>query len=177
MKLLLTGFGPFGSVVDNPTEKLARHFHGARIGDREVFGLPLPTSFARATALLHQHLDGHDRTLMLGVAESAETLRIETVGINFDDARIPDVDGHKPVGPIRQEGPDALPVTCDVVQIASAWERAGIRFDLSTSAGAYVCNHTLYRVLSAGARAGFIHVPLVSYRELIPAIELAISVA
>jgi pyroglutamyl-peptidase len=177
VRLLVTGFGPFGSVVDNPSEALARHFHGVRIRDRVVTGLPLPTSFARATEQLLAAIPEHDAVLMLGVAEQEKTLRIETMGLNFDDARIADIDGEKPMGAI-DEGPSALPVTMDVARLAVAFATARIPFSFSQNAGAYVCNHTLYRALSLErrARVGFIHVPLVPYRELVPAIELAISV-
>lgn len=174
MRLLLTGFGPFGAIVDNPTERLARLFHGRTLGDRTVTGVVLPTSFARAHAILAPLLAEHDATLMLGVAETAEVLRLETVGRNRDDARIPDVDGARPVGPIA-EGPAALPVTLDMDAIAQRWEQARIAYSVSRSAGAYVCNHTLYRALSTGARVGFIHVPNVPPETLVTAIELAIS--
>ncbi len=177
MRLLLTGFGPFGSIVDNPTERLARHFHGRTIEDRAITGVVLPTSFARATATLAPLLAEHDAALMLGVAETAEVLRLETVGRNADDARMPDVDGAQPVGPIA-DGPSTLPVTIEIERIAHGWDAARIAYAVSDSAGAYVCNHTLYQALRAGRagrRVGFIHVPNVPFEGLVTAIELAIS--
>jgi pyroglutamyl-peptidase len=153
VRVLVTGFGPFGEVVSNPTERAAR----------ALGGLVLPTSFARAPVLLADALPGYDVVLMLGVAESSETFRVETRGLNRDDARIADVDGERPVGPIVAGGPEALPVTVDVARMREAIAGVGLPSALSESAGAYVCNRvlfsTLHRLQAGDVRAGFLHVP------------------
>lgn len=153
MRVLLTGFGPFGEVVSNPTERIAR----------ALGGVVLPTSFARAETMLFERLSGHDAVLMLGVAETSEHVRIELVGRNHDQARIPDVDGAQPVGAIVEDGPEVLPVTLDVAAVEGAIADTGLRPQRSDSAGAYVCNHLLYRVLhrlqGTSTRAGFLHLP------------------
>jgi pyrrolidone-carboxylate peptidase len=48
---LVTGFGPFLDVVDNPSGALARALDGSRIGPWRVVGMELPVSTARAPAL------------------------------------------------------------------------------------------------------------------------------
>lgn len=189
MRVLLTGFGPFGSVVDNPTERLVRRFDGARVGERTVTGLALPTSFSGAFIAIEPHLARHDAVLMLGVAEQSARLRLETLARNHTAARIVDVDGAAPLGPIV-DGPSSLPATFDIASIEDAWTRAGVAFERSDSAGAYVCNHTFYRALATNhPRLGFIHVPpdrettheplphAIELAALVVAIELAISAA
>jgi pyroglutamyl-peptidase len=178
VKVLLTGFGPFGNVAENPTERLARHFDGARIGDRLVEGLPLPTSFSRAKVLLRERVTDHELVLMLGVAESEKVIRIETVGRNCDDARIADIDGASPSGRI-DEGPEVLPVSVDTHAILAALQRADIPARLSDTAGSYVCNHVLYATLATVdvPRIGFIHVPPADFDMLCLAVEIAISAA
>lgn len=164
VRLLLTGFGPFGSVVDNPTERIVRRLSGASFSSVHVEGLALPTSFARAKALVSSRLarGDVDALLMLGVAEIAEEFRVETVGRNLDDARLPDVDGAQPRGAIVHGAPDLLPVTLDAERLLGAIS-AIAPARLSDSAGAYVCNHLLYTSLHAlhgsHVRAGFVHVP------------------
>lgn len=180
MRVLLTGFGPFGEVVSNPTERLARRFGG----------LVLPTSFARAPHLLSENLAGRDFLLMLGVAESAEEFRVETLGRNLDEARIADVDGAQPRGIIVEGAPEVLPVTVDAARMCAAITATGSPASLSLSAGAYVCNHVLFSTLHAlsGAplRAGFLHVPADrethatprterSFDVLVAAVEAALS--
>lgn len=181
MKVLLTGFGPFGAVVDNPTERLARRFDGARIGDREVEGLALPTSFLRAKSLLRDHVTDHALVLMLGVAGGTREIRVERFGRNADDAFIADIDGAEPHGPIG-DGPDVLPVSIDVHAVLGALLRAEIPAVLSDSAGSYVCNHVLYSTLAEVdvPRIGFLHVPPappLDFEMLSLAVEIAISVA
>lgn len=177
MKILLSGFGPFGSVTDNPTERLARHFDGARIGDRVVEGVALPTSFSRAKAILWERITDHDVVLMLGVAEGTREIRVERFGRNHDDARLVDVDGAQPRGVIG-EGPEVLPVSIDVHAVVAALQRADVPAALSDSAGSYVCNHVLYATLATvdTARVGFLHVPPVDFDLLSLAVEIAINV-
>lgn len=180
LRVLLTGFGPFGEVVSNPTERLVAHFGG----------LVLPTSFERAPRLLFERMFDHDVVLMLGVAESSEEFRVERLGRNVDDARIVDVDGAQPKGVIVADGPETLSATIDVERVRDAIERVGQRSSLSASAGAYVCNRVLYSVLhrlqGTNTRAGFLHVPADSethraarterrFDGLISAVEAALS--
>lgn len=183
MRVLLTGFGPFGEVVSNPTERIVT----------ALGGLALPTSFARAPRLLAERLaaePGFDAVLMLGVAESSEEFRVETLGHNRDEARIVDVDGEQPRGPIVASGPETLPVTVDPERMRAALERRGLPASLSGSAGAYVCNRllfsTLHHLQGTALRAGFLHVPADvhthqrprterPYEQLVAAVEAALA--
>jgi pyroglutamyl-peptidase len=162
MRVLVTGFGPFGEVVDNPTARLASHFHGRTIGDLSVVGLALPTSFSRAKREIFDLVarEPVQAIVMTGVAEQSDVFRVETVGRNRDDARMPDVDGASPRGPIEVGAPDVLPITLDGVRIRDAMLRADVPAALSEDAGAYVCNHVLYAVLHAvRVPSVFVHVP------------------
>jgi len=158
VKVLVTGFGPFGNIVDNPTTRLTKVFDGERIAGRDVVGLALPTSFARAPELLAEKLasEKFDALLMLGVAEAAHAVRIERFARRRRTARMPDVDGAMPA---VLDGPEVLPVTVDVDALDRALE--GFGAELSDDAGAYVCNHTLYAMLGSarGVRIGFLHLP------------------
>src|SRR5207253_1688336 len=53
MKILVTGFEPFGPWQRNPSGETARHLDGSTIIDAEITGLVLPVSFRRATAPSH----------------------------------------------------------------------------------------------------------------------------
>jgi pyroglutamyl-peptidase len=160
VKVLLTGFGPFGNVVDNPTSRLARVFDATSTADREVVGLSLPTSFARAPRLIAERLaaDRFDALLMLGVAASAHTVRIERFARRVAKVRMPDVDDAIAGA---MEGPEVLPVTIDVDAMEDAL--SFLEPEVSDDAGTYVCNHTLYSTLAShdrrGLRIGFLHLP------------------
>src|SRR5581483_3894314 len=52
MKLLLTGFEPFGRFQRNPSGETAHHLHGMVLGGVQVTSQLLPVSFRRASAPL-----------------------------------------------------------------------------------------------------------------------------
>ena len=173
MQTLLTGFGPFGSVVDNPTERLLRHFAEHDVPGHTLTVCALPTSFARAAQTFQAAFEagGQDGQpfqliLMLGVASGSDHWRVETQGLNWDEPGIPDVDGYATPGRyIVPNGPARLPVTLPPDHMEQAIRAMGAPVAQSVSAGAYLCNHLLYTALhrlqanNSSVRAGFLHVP------------------
>ena len=93
-------------------------------------------------------------------------MSVERVAINLDDASIPDNRGNQPVDqPISLKGAPAYFATIPVKPVVSAIQQAGVPAEISYTAGTFVCNHLLYRVLEdsalfhPGRQCGFIHVP------------------
>jgi pyroglutamyl-peptidase len=172
MQTLLTGFGPFATVIDNPAARLVERFAAETVAGHEITTCLLPTSFQRAPQLMDAALtaggrDGQpfDLILMLGVAQNSPGWRVERYGRNHDNP-VADVDGYVPqVGPILPAAPDLLTVTLPVEDLVAALHRAGLPATPSESAGGYLCNHILFYTLErlqsgvSGARAGFLHVP------------------
>ncbi len=170
---LLTGFGPFGTVACNPTERLVRYFAETEVAGHDLTTCVLPTSFTRAPEMFRAALadggrDGRpfDYVLMLGVASGSKHWRVERMGRNRDEAPLPDIDDFTP--PTRRIDPDApevLPVHFPVETLVTALEGTGLPVVASDSAGAYLCNHLLFAALNHlqnrnhPARAGFLHVP------------------
>jgi pyroglutamyl-peptidase len=149
--MLVTGFGPFGSVGENPSALLA-----------ESCGKPfqiLEVSFEAVDDFLYG-LDpsSFDRLLLMGVAGGADRFRIETVARN-EIGPTPDV-----LGAVGGPGPidPRLPFRLS----ASLWTAPELWFDcedrqVSVDAGTYLCNYAFYRALSLfpGKPVGFLHVP------------------
>lgn len=152
--ILVTGFGPFGAVVDNPAARLARAVHGRRIGGHTVVGCVIPVSYARGpdtTIALARDL-GPRFVVGLGVATARGTVEVERRAIAAGDGRTPDVDG---VILDRLDGPDVVHATLDAERLAAA-----LGADLSDDAGRYVCNAWLHRVAQAlDVPVGFVHLP------------------
>lgn len=171
MKTLLTGFGPFGDVVDNPTTRVVAHFAAdpeRRAPGHKLTTRVLPVSFARAdeeiTVLLRS--GEFDAALLLGVAAGDAEFRVERLGRNSDHARIPDTDGAVPLDtPIRLGAPDCLPCTADADGLLRLLHDAGLPARLSDSAGGYVCNRAYFAALHAISQIAtpcaclFLHVP------------------
>jgi pyroglutamyl-peptidase len=105
--------------------------------------------------------------LALGQSAGIATLRVEKQAFNLDDFSLPDNAGnHRHKVPIVAAGPRAYLTTLCPVQIVRSLRGAGHPAVVSSSAGAYVCNHLFYSLLHRAALAGrshvtgFLHLPL-----------------
>ncbi len=164
-KLLITGFDPFGGAAVNPAWQAVSLLPDI-IGDFEVYKLPIPTVFDKAPALVMEAADilCPDVILCIGQAGGRNAVTPERIGVNIRDARIPDNEGNQPRGEFCvPEGPAAYFATVPVEKMAQAIRDAEIPGTVSNSAGAFVCNDTLYcllhRYAGTGVKVGFIHVP------------------
>ncbi len=179
MKLLLTGFEPFGEMPANPSQLIVEALAQDLRGFGNLEGLTaaiLPVEFAAAGERIRALIEDArpDVILMLGVAAKRDTIGLERIALNLDDTPArPDNAGHAPDGmPIEPGGPLALAATLPLVELRAALAAVGVSVAISNHAGAYVCNHVFYVALRTverlglPARCGFIHVPLP--RELQP---------
>jgi len=164
VKILVTGFEPFGGSDHNPSEELITRVEG------EFATVVLPVEFGTVRrlvpALLAEHTPTH--VVCLGLSGRASGLNVERVAVNLIDARIPDNAGAQPVDrPVVPGGPAARFATLPVKAMLRAVHATGVPGELSLSAGSYVCNALFYLVLHEAAalprdsrpRCGFIHVP------------------
>ena len=149
MKVLVTGFDPFGEESINPAyeavKMLPDEIAGAQIIKREI-----PTSFTRGTAEVVRQIElcQPDLVLNVGQAGGAAGLRVERVAINLADARIPDNDGAQPVDePLVQDSAPAYFAKLPVKAMVRGVQAKGYPCQLSYTAGTYVCNAVMYTVL------------------------------
>jgi pyroglutamyl-peptidase len=170
VKALITGFAPFGGDAINPSYEAVRRLP-ARVGSLEVATAELPTSFARAARQLRALIAREQPAIVLcvGLAADRPAISVERIAINLCHARIADNDGAQPLDkPVIARAPAAYFSTLPVSAIVKALTRAGLRAEMSLSAGAFVCNQVFYRMMhsvkndkhaAAVLRAGFVHVP------------------
>lgn len=176
-RVVLTAFDAFGGESLNAAEEALRKLPGSirTAGGSEIHieKAILPTSFARSAALLERLLSEQenvpDAVLCLGQAAGRNSISLERIAINLDDARIPDNDGDQPEErPIKEGGPAAYFAKLPLKKLLQALRSEGIPAILSNTAGTYVCNHLMYTLLHllnsraelAGTSGGFIHLPL-----------------
>jgi len=164
-KILLTAFEPFGGERINPALEIAKILEKRTIGV-EIRTVIVPVTFRDATRTVLDTLahETFDAVVMLGQAGGRSAITAERIAINIDDARIPDNIGDQPIDhPIVPDGPAAIFATLPIKKMVSTMLEAGISAAVSNSAGTFVCNHLMYRVLlfldGSGIPAGFIHVP------------------
>ncbi len=164
-RLLITGFDPFGGETVNPAWEAVKLLP-PQVGAYTLYKLQIPTVFGRAA---QQVLETAGELcpqviLCIGQAGKREAVTPERVAINLLDARLPDNHGFQPVDlPILPEGPAAYFATVPVKAMARAICDAGLPGAVSNTAGTFVCNETLYRLLhhfeGSETRVGFLHVP------------------
>lgn len=167
MKLLITGFDPFGGEQTNPAIEAVKRLPAA-IAGATVVPLEIPTVFGTCAEVVRQAIitEQPDVVLSVGQAGGRSALTPELIAINLDDGRIPDNAGFQPVDqPIQPNGPAAYFTQLPVKAMARAIRQAGLPSHVSTTAGTYVCNHIMYQVQHLRAtefsqlQAGFIHIP------------------
>ena len=188
-KLLITGFDPFGGAEVNPSWQAVRQLPD-RAGDFVLCKLEIPTVFGKATRVVLEKAAefSPDVILCVGQAGGRAAVTPERIGVNIRDGRIADNEGNQPRGEfVAPDGPAAYFATVPVEKMAQAIRDAGIDATVSNSAGAFVCNDTLYGLLHAFAgtevRCGFIHVPYLpeqgepsmALENITKALELAIA--
>ncbi len=165
---LITGFEPYGGRALNPSAKLALALDGVRIGGFDVVGRGLPVAFAGLAARIEAMLDAVRPKLViaLGLWPGEPMIRLERFGLNLADFEIADNAGVRlEDAAIAPVGTTALAATLPLRAIEQALIAAGIPARLSTTAGTYLCNATLYTLLAAVERrgwnipCGFIHLP------------------
>ncbi len=167
MKVLLTGFDPFGGESINPAYQAVKQLPDT-IAQAQVIKLELPTSFAGSAQKLEQAMQQHqpDLVICVGQAGGRACITVEKVAINLAEARIPDNDGKQPVDePICTDGPTAYFSNLPIKAMVQQMQQAGIPAAVSYTAGTYVCNSIFYHLMYTiekeypTVRGGFIHVP------------------
>lgn len=167
MKILVTGFDPFGGEKINPAleavKSLPSEIHGA-----EIHWVEIPTVFYKAADVLETAIIRYqpDAVLCIGQAGGRASLTPERVAINQDDARIPDNQGNQPIDtPIRLDGQAAYFSTLPIKAMVQAIKEEGLPATVSNTAGTFVCNNLMYQALYLAdkkfpnMRAGFMHIP------------------
>ena len=167
MRILVTGFEPFGGQSLNPSWEVARALHGLQLQGARVVAVQLPCVFAQALPALQQALMQHtpDIVLALGQAEGRCDLSVERIAINVMDARIPDNAGAQPIDvPVIAGGPASYFSTLPIKSLVAGLRAAGFPASVSQTAGTFVCNQVFYALqhtlAGQGVHSGFVHLPL-----------------
>lgn len=168
MKIIVTGFDPFGGEKINPSIECVKAL--PEIEGVKLFRVELPTVFKESAKRLNEAINEvkPDAVLSVGQAGGRPGITMERIAINVDDARIPDNISQQPIDEaIQLDGEAAYFSTLPIKRIVKAIREAGISAEVSNSAGTFVCNHIMYQALFAATKAdkpfkaGFMHIPFI----------------
>lgn len=164
-KILVTGFGAFGGVQSNPTERIVQHIGNNSPNNVAASAVTLPVSWGKMPVILRQHLcaERWDGVLLMGVAATRPCWSIETTAKNRA-ASLQDATGELPQSDVLVPGaPSCLTSTWNSETLVRLVAATGLPVQLSEDAGEYLCNAALYICLAElaglGTPAGFLHVP------------------
>ncbi|CAM2837845.1 pyroglutamyl-peptidase I [Erysipelothrix tonsillarum] len=167
MKVLITGFDPFGGEKMNPAYEAVKLLPDT-IEGAEVLKLEVPTVFKKSVEVLDEAMAKHQPDIVICVGQAGNRFGVtpERVAINQDDARIKDNEGNQPIDEtIFEDGKAAYFATLPIKAMVENMKQASIPASVSNTAGTFVCNHLMYGLLYLvdkkypNVRGGFIHVP------------------
>lgn len=170
MKILVTGFDPFGGEKINPALETIKRLPDTILG-AQIIKLEIPTVVGKSLAKIAEAVEKEnpDVVLSIGQAGGRSEITVERVGINIDDCRIPDNEGNQPIDePVVKGGPAAYFVTVPIKAIVENIKAHNIPASISNTAGTFICNHVCYGVAHLAAartaagkpmKSGFIHIP------------------
>ena len=154
MKILVTGFEPFGGAVINPAYEAVKLLPDV-IAGAEVIKIEIPTVFGKDEEVVRAAVEKHhpDAVLCVGQAGGRSGITVEKV-------------------PIREDGENAYFASLPVKSMVQYMKEAKIPARVSYTAGTFVCNDIMYRVLYMidkeypHMRGGFVHVPYLPEQTL-----------
>ena len=167
MKILITGFDPFDKEKINPAYEAVKLLPD-KIGNAEIVKLEIPTVFGKGGTEVEKAIEScmPDCVICVGQAGGRSSITVEKVAINYIDARIADNEGNQPINTaIVPNGPAAYFSTLPVRSMVENMRSNGVPANLSFTAGTFVCNEVMYRLLHLThtkyhhIKGGFIHVP------------------
>jgi pyroglutamyl-peptidase len=186
-RFIVTGFGPFGGVKDNPTTVIVRKLQGyleqssathlaALLDDcilLETSAQDVNRTCDRLEAELAKVDGGHENKrilLHLGVDESSSMFKLESCAYNEATFRIPDQQGYQPLNVSifdEEEYQCCLRTSLKLEGVADSMTQRfpNITTKISTDPGRYVCNFVYCTSLQRFEKANtgicslFLHVP------------------
>lgn len=164
MKILISGFLPFSTHSENSSQIITERFKTHKIDGFEIHSVILPVTFNGAFECLKAEIDSFrpEAVVCLGLAGERKVVSLEQVAINFIHSKTPDNEGVMRTHElILKQGPNAYFSTLPLKKMLAI--KSSYPLEISLSAGAYVCNYTMFQVLhylqGSKVKGGFIHLP------------------
>eukprot|EP00635_Sarcinochrysidales_sp_CCMP3193_P012406 CAMPEP_0118901564 /NCGR_PEP_ID=MMETSP1166-20130328/7222_1 /TAXON_ID=1104430 /ORGANISM="Chrysoreinhardia sp, Strain CCMP3193" /LENGTH=364 /DNA_ID=CAMNT_0006840741 /DNA_START=55 /DNA_END=1149 /DNA_ORIENTATION=+ len=160
MRVLWTGFGPFGEgekrIERNPSQALAEQMEG---DERSIVEVSME---AVERCVEEIALREADVCIHLGVAASYTRVTLERTAHNEATFKCPDESGAHPRScAVEASAPETLTTTVDCDAAADELRGQGLDVDVSDDADRFLCNYIYFKSLrrKAAPASLFVHVP------------------
>lgn len=177
MKILLTGFGSFTGIKQNPSQLIVEYFSANPMcgSDLIIKTAILPVEYEKTTRVMLSLLEKHSPDICLMIGVGGSKLELERVALNIDDSPKEDNAGLVIRGErIISDGPEAYFTDIKLVNLQKRLVSKGVKIEVSNYAGAYLCNHVYYitthysRTNELNFPTLFVHVPPLTPKENTP---------
>ena len=184
MKVLVTGFEPFGGQTTNSSAS-AVALLPENLGGHTIVKAILPVSYTRSDKILLAKIRECQPDIVICVGQNAgvSTIRVESTAGNYAHAESEDNDHNLWLyRSIEMSGAPSYRATLPIEKIVKNLGNAGIPAEVSHSAGTFVCNCLMYQMLRMretefpNASCGFVHVPCLPEQCADPAKDPCMSV-
>jgi len=171
--ILLTGFGPFPGVENNPTAAICKALDASSIGGLSIQSAIFEVCFESIGQQLSQVWieDPPQRVVLLGVAVDRESIGIETRAVNRCQSQRPDAMGFVPQENrgLSTAHPLDFELHCkmDTEALVRGLNQEGFPAESSDDAGRYLCNGVYFHALAKASESlipvgcVFVHLPQV----------------
>ncbi len=168
MKILLTGYEPFGGETINPSWEAVKLLQGKKIGGASVAVVQMPVVWNEIDEAFITAIQQHQPDVMVCVGQSGgrNAVAIERIAVNKANGK-DNKEVEKVEAAIKEDGPQAYFSTLPIVEMNKAVCEAGVPCYISNSAGLYLCNYIFYAVRhyteinKLNLKAGFVHIPYI----------------
>lgn len=170
-RLLVTGFGAFPGVPDNPTARLMDWLQDSREAflcrRLQIETAVLPVEWHAGPEHLHTLLAEHDPDVALhfGANRNAVGFRIEQWARNTTSHQADARGAAAPASTVLADAPRALRAPLSAIKVARHLRSLGLPAQASRDGGRYLCNTVYFLSLLAARPSGrprlvqFVHIP------------------
>ncbi|QOR34073.1 pyroglutamyl-peptidase I [Clostridium sp. 'deep sea'] len=168
MKILLTGYEPFGGESINPSWEAVKQFKGRIVNGAEIAVEEMPVVWNEIDEAYLKAINKHQPDVMIcvGQAGGRNAIAIERVAVNRANGK-DNKDVEKNEAVVKEDGADAYLSTLPISEMSKAVCEAGIPCYISNTAGLYLCNYIFYSVRhyaeknNVDLKSVFIHIPYI----------------
>ena len=163
MKVLITGFDPFGGESVNPALEAVKALPDT-IAGAEIIKLEIPTVFRKSLEKIEENIIKHSPDIVISIGQAGGRFGVTPERV----ARIEDNEKNQPIDiTIFEDGETAYFTNLPIKAMVKEMQDGGIPASVSNTAGTFVCNHVMYGIMYMidkkypNIKGGFIHVPYI----------------